>query len=61
MMSLCVSPETDMGGTIAWGEGGDTIAIDTLNRSIELAISSEELVHRTARRWTYGNPSLTNI
>jgi len=44
-----VSPEAAMGGAIALVEDGDTIEIDIANRSINLAISPEELAKRRAR------------
>ena len=40
------SPEAAMGGAIALVENGDTIEIDIPNRTINLAISFEELAHR---------------
>ena len=43
-----VSPEAAGGGAIALVEEGDTIAIDIPNRSINLAISDEQLARRRA-------------
>jgi dihydroxy-acid dehydratase len=43
-----VSPEAAMGGAIALVEDGDTIEIDIPNRSINLAISADELARRRA-------------
>ena len=42
------SPEAAMGGAIALVEEGDTIEIDIPNRSINLAVSDEELARRRA-------------
>ena len=42
------SPEAAMGGAIALVEDGDTIEIDIPNRSINLAVSNEELTKRRA-------------
>jgi len=42
------SPEAAMGGAIALVEDGDTIEIDIPNRSINLAVSNEELAKRRA-------------
>ena len=42
------SPEAAQGGAIALVENGDTIEIDIPNRTINLAISFEELAHRRA-------------
>jgi dihydroxy-acid dehydratase len=42
------SPEAAMGGAIALIENGDTIEIDIPNRSINLAISADEMAKRRA-------------
>ena len=44
-----VSPEAAEGGAIGLVENGDTIEIDIPKRTIELAVSDEELAHRRAR------------
>ena len=43
-----ISPEAADGGPIALVENGDIIAIDLINRTIELQVSEEELVRRRA-------------
>jgi len=49
---LHVSPEAAVGGTLALVQNGDTIHLDAHNRSLELAISEEELLARKAA-WKY--------
>jgi len=41
-----VSPEAAEGGTIALVEDGDRVVIDIPNRSIELAVTDQELARR---------------
>ena len=49
------SPEAAEGGNIALIEEGDTIRIDIPNRSINVAISDEELAHRREKMEARGN------
>jgi dihydroxy-acid dehydratase len=49
------SPEAASGGAIALVEHGDTIEIDIPNRSINVAISDEELAKRRAAMDALGN------
>ncbi|HMV55473.1 MAG TPA: dihydroxy-acid dehydratase [Rhodocyclaceae bacterium] len=49
-----VSPEAAMGGEIALIENGDTIEIDIPNRSINLAISDEQLERRRSLQQARG-------
>jgi dihydroxy-acid dehydratase len=49
-----VSPEAAMGGEIALVENGDRIVIDIPGRSIDLAVSDEELARRRAAQAARG-------
>jgi dihydroxy-acid dehydratase len=52
-----VCPEAAMGGTIAFVNEGDIIAIDINNHSIELKVSDEELAERK-KNWTPKEPNI---
>ncbi len=54
-----VAPEAARGGPLAVVRDGDTIAIDTEARTLELEVSPEELAHRLAR-WTPPEPRATS-
>ena len=52
-----VSPEAASGGNIALVEEGDIIAIDIINKTIELKVSDEELAARRAE-WVCPEPKI---
>ncbi len=54
-----VSPEAAAGGTIGLVREGDTIAIDIPNRSIELAVSEQELATRRKEEEARGSDAFT--
>lgn len=56
-----VSPEAAAGGAIGLVEDGDTIKIDIPARSIELAISDEELAKRRAAEEAKGSKAFTPV
>jgi len=53
------SPEAAEGGTIALLEEGDTIEIDIPSRTINVALSDEELAHRRTRMMARGSDAWT--
>ena len=52
-----VSPEAASGGNIGLVEEGDMIAIDIINKTIELKVSDEELAARRAA-WVCPEPKI---
>src|SRR5690554_3199656 len=54
-----ISPEAADGGPIAFVENGDRIIIDLPNRTINLAVSEEELENRKAK-WVQPEPKVKN-
>jgi dihydroxy-acid dehydratase len=54
---LHITPESAIGGPLAWVRNGDTIRLNVEQRSIELCVTAEEL----ARRSTAGLPPLPEL